>query len=99
LERFAQALLWHFWGTAKMSFCEMACSSSMMIFIFHWVFIACFMRCLIARHEHTLDEIMKIVGVSGRTDFTYRDTMVEKGGLVCSTARGWERGNQRLGVL
>ena len=34
---------------------------------------------LIAQHEHTVDEIMKIVGVSRQTVFTYRDTVVEKG--------------------
>ena len=34
---------------------------------------------LIAQHERTVDEIMKIVGVSRQTVFTYRDTVVEKG--------------------
>jgi transposase len=34
---------------------------------------------LIAQHEHTVEEIMKIVGVSRQTVFTYRDTVVEKG--------------------
>jgi transposase len=34
---------------------------------------------LIAQHEHTVEKIMKIVGVSRQTVFTYRDTVVEKG--------------------
>ena len=34
---------------------------------------------LIAQHEHTVAEIMKITGVSRQTVFTYRDTVVEKG--------------------
>ena len=34
---------------------------------------------LIAQHEHTVEEIMKIVEVSRQTVFTYRDTVVEKG--------------------
>jgi len=34
---------------------------------------------LITQHEHTVDEIMKIIGVSRQTVFTYRDTVVAKG--------------------
>ena len=44
--------------------------------------------CLIAQHEHTMAEIMKITGVSRQTVFTYRDTVVGQGveGLL---KRGW----------
>lgn len=43
---------------------------------------------LIAQHEHTVAEIMKITGVSRQTVFTYRDTVVGQGveGLL---KRGW----------
>jgi hypothetical protein len=54
---------------------------------------------LIAQHEHTVDEIMKIVGVSRQTVFTYRDTVVEKGVDVCSSASGRGHENRRLGEL
>jgi len=34
---------------------------------------------LIAQHEHTVAEIMKIAGVCRQTAFTYRDTVVTQG--------------------
>ena len=48
---------------------------------------------LIAQHEHTAAEIMKITGVSRQTVFTYRDTVIEKGveGLL---KRGWAGARQ-----
>jgi transposase len=45
----------------------------------HWARKRLLVVRLIAQHEHTVDEIMKIVGVSRQTVFTYRDTVVEKG--------------------
>ena len=43
---------------------------------------------LIAQHEHTVAEIMKINGVSRQTVFTYRDRVVGQG-VEGLHKRGW----------
>jgi transposase len=43
---------------------------------------------LIAQHEHTVAEIMKIAGVSRQTVFSYRDKLVA-GGVEALLKRGW----------
>ncbi|MBU6170428.1 MAG: helix-turn-helix domain-containing protein [Verrucomicrobia bacterium] len=53
---------------------------------------------LIAQHEHTVDEIMKIAGVSRHTVFTHRDTVVERG-LEGLLEHKWkERASRRFQV-
>ena len=50
---------------------------------------------LIAQHEHTVSQIMKIAGVCRQTVFTYRDRVVE-GGVKALLHRDWNGARKPL---
>ena len=50
---------------------------------------------LIAQHEHTIAQIMKIAGVCRQTVFTYRDRVVE-GGVKALLHRDWNGARKPL---